>query len=252
LLLLSVLVTVFKTKEYPPKEFEEYNSISEEDKMKKESFFKLIRNVPSTMWQLSLVQLFSWFSLYLMWVYSTTAVSQHYFGVPLNFNAETETNPDIRNAFNEAGTWVGMCFAMYSLVAALFSVAMPALIRLTSRKTIYAAALLAGGLGYISTYFFNNHYYILISMAGIGMAWATILALPYTILSGTLPAKRTGVYMGLFNLTVVIPQILSGLLGGPVLKMFFGGQGIYILVMAGISMILGSIAVFFVKEQKAI
>lgn len=248
LLLLSVLVTVFKTKEYPPNEFEAYNGITEADKQHKESFWKLLTGMPVTMRQLSVVQLFSWFPLFLMWVYSTTAISQHYFGIPLNFNAETETNTEIRRAFDEAGNWVGICFSVYSLVAALFSIVMPFIIRHTSRKTVYSAALVMGGLGYISTYFFSNHYWLLISMVGIGIAWAGILAMPYAILSGSLPAKRMGVYMGLFNLTVVVPQILSGLFGGPILRTFFGGEGIYILVMAGIIMLLGSITVFFIKD----
>jgi len=249
LLLISVLVTVFKTKEYPPEEFEAYNNITEEDKAQKESFWKLLLNMPKAMKQLSIVQLFSWFPLFLLWVYSTTAISQHYFGVPISFNAETETNMNIRRAFDEAGNWVGICFAMYSLVAALFSIAMPKIIKMTSRKTVYAGALLLGGLGFISTYFFHNQYMLLVSMVGIGIAWAGILALPYAILSGSLPAKRMGIYMGLFNLTVVVPQILSGLFGGPILRTFFGGQGIYILVMAGVVMILGSFSVAFVKSE---
>ncbi len=249
LLLISVLVTVFKTKEYPPKEFEEYNNITEDDKAQKESFWKLLTNMPKTMKQLSVVQLFSWFPLFLMWVYSTTAISQHYFGVPIDFNAETETNMQIRQAFNEAGNWVGICFATYSLIAALFSIAMPKLIKLTSRKIVYAGALLLGGLGFISTYMFNNQYMLLISMAGIGIAWAGILAMPYAILSGSIPAKRMGIYMGLFNLTVVVPQILSGVFGGPMLRTFFGGQAIYILILAGIFMIIGSVTVFFVKQD---
>ncbi|MGQ1909715.1 MFS transporter [Marinifilum sp. RC60d5] len=250
LLLISVLVTVFKTKEYPPEEFEAYNNITEEDKSSKESFWTLLMNMPKTMKQLSIVQLFSWFPLFLLWVYSTTAISQHYFGVPIDFNAETETNKNILSAFNEAGNWVGMCFAMYSLVAALFSIVMPKLISLTSRKTVYSGALLIGGLGFISTILFSNQYMLLISMIGVGIAWAGILAMPYTILSGALPAKRMGIYMGLFNLTVVVPQILSGVFGGPILRSFFGGQGIYILVFAGVIMILGSISVLFVKQTE--
>lgn len=251
LLLLSVLVTVFKTKEYPPKEFEELNGITEEDKTKKESFFKLILNMPKTMKQLAIVQLFSWFPLFLMWVYSTTAISQHYFGVPLDFNAEHETNPAIRQAFDDAGNWVGICFAVYSLVAALYSILMPKLIKMSNRKFVFAMSLLLGGLGYISTYFFTNQYMLLISMIGIGVAWAAILALPYAILSGSLPAKRMGIYMGLFNLTVVVPQIISGIFGGPILRSFFGGHGIYILVFAGFIMIFGAIAVKFVDDKNS-
>lgn len=249
LLLLSVLVTVFKTKEYPPQEFEAYKNITEEDKTTKEGFFTLLMNMPKTMKQLSVVQLFSWFPLFILWVYSTTAISQHYFGVPIDFNANTETDSSIRNAFDEAGNWVGICFALYSLVAALFSIVMPKLIQKTSRKTVYSVALMAGGLGFISMYLFNNQYMLLISMIGIGIAWAGILALPYTILSGAIPAKRIGIYMGIFNLTVVIPQILSGVIGGPILRSFFGGEAIYILVLAGVIMILGSLAVSFIQTQ---
>lgn len=252
LLLLSVLVTVFKTKEYPPKEFEVLNGITTEDKTKKENFFKLVLNMPKAMKQLALVQLFSWFPLFLMWVYSTTAISQHFFGVPIDFNAEHETNPTIRQAFDDAGNWVGICFAVYSLVAALYSVLMPKLIKMSSRKFVFSMSLLFGGLGYISMYFFTNQYQILISMIGVGVAWAAILALPYAILSGSLPAKRMGIYMGLFNLTVVIPQILSGIFGGPILRTFFNGEGIFILVLAGVIMIFGAFAVKFVDDKNEV
>lgn len=249
LLLLTVLVTVFKTKEYPPEKYEAYNNITKEDKEEKQSFMTLLLNMPKTMKQLSVVQMFSWFPLFLLWVYSTTAISQHYFGVPIDFNAETETDKSILNAFNEAGNWVGICFAMYSLVAALFSIVMPKLIQLTNRKIVYAGALVFGGLGFLSTSLFTNQYMLLISMAGIGVAWAGILAMPYAILSGSLPAKRMGMYMGLFNLTVVVPQILSGVFGGPILRSLFGGNGIHILMLAGSVMLLGAIAVFFVNTN---
>ena len=251
LLLISVLVTVFKTKEHPPKEFEAYNNITEEDKAQKESFWKLLRNMPKTMKQLSVVQLFSWFPLFLMWVYSTSAISQHYFGVPIDFDAKTETDEAIKAAYNTAGNWVGICFATYSLVAAFFSVIMPKLIKLTNRKTIYSLSLFLGGIGYLSAYLFSNQYMLLISMVGIGIAWAGILTMPYAILSGSIPAKRMGIYMGLFNLTVVVPQIISGVFGGPILKSFFGGQAILILVLAGVIMILGALSVYFVKDISA-
>lgn len=250
LLLLSVLVTVFKTKEHPPKEFEAFNNITEADKAHKESFFKTLVNMPKAMRQLALVQLFSWFPLFLMWVYSTTAISQHYFGVPVDYHAESATDA-VRRAFDEAGNWVGICFAVYSLVAAIFSVLMPMIIRRSNRKTVYAGSLLLGGLGYISTFFFHNQYMLLISMVGVGIAWAGILAMPYAILSGSLPAKRMGIYMGLFNLTVVVPQILSGLFGGPILRNFFGGKGIYILIMAGVIMLIGALLVSFVEDKSS-
>jgi maltose/moltooligosaccharide transporter len=243
LLLLSVLVTIFKTKEYPPKEFEAYNNITAEDKAKNEGFFKLLVNMPKTMKQLAIVQLFSWFPLFLMWVFSTPAIAQHYWNTQIG-DASSE-------AYNEAGNWVGICFAAYSLYAALFSMLMPYLIRLTSRKMVYSIALILGGLGYISTYFFNSQYMLLLSMLGVGIAWAAILSMPYAILSGSLPAKRMGIYMGLFNLTVVIPQIISGLFGGVILRNFFSEKAIYMLVFAGCIMILGSIGVLFVKDVSA-
>lgn len=250
LLLISVLVTVLKTKEHPPKEFEAYNNITEEDKSQKESLWKLLGNMPKTMKQLALVQLFSWFPLFLMWVYSTTAISQQYFGVPLDFDAHTETNQAIKEAYNTAGNWVGICFAAYSLVAALFSVLMPKLIKISSRKKVYAISLLLGGLGYISTMMFTNQYLLLVSFIGIGIAWAGILAMPYAILSGSIPAKRMGIYMGLFNLTVVVPQLISALFGGPILRSFFNGNAIYILVLAGVIMLAGSVMVLFVTDKE--
>ncbi len=250
LLLLSVLVTVFKTKEYPPEQYEAYKNITEEDKAEKVNFWELLKTTPKVMKQLAIVQLFSWFPLFLLWVYSTTAISQHYFGVPLDFNASDPEFLPYKGAFDEAGNWVGITFAMYSLVAALFSIVMPKLITLTSRKIVYSGALLIGGLSFISLYFFTNQYHILYSMVGIGIAWAAILAMPYTILSGVLPPKRIGIYMGLFNLTVVVPQILSGVIGGPILRAFFNNQGIYVMVLAGVIMILGSISVAFVQQNK--
>ncbi len=242
ILLLSVLVTVFKTKEYPPEEFEAYNNITAEDKEKKESFFSLLMNLPTTMKQLALVQLLSWFPLFLMWVYATPAIAQHYWHTPIGDASSA--------AYNEAANWVGICFAAYSLFAALFSILMPWFIRKTSRKFVYSFALVFGGIGYISTYLFHDQYMLLVSMIGIGFAWAAILAMPYAILSGVLPAKSMGVYMGLFNLTVVIPQIISGVFGGTILKVFFQEQAIYILVLAGVLMLFGAVSVFFIKTKE--
>lgn len=242
ILLLSVLVTVFKTKEHSPEKFEAYNNITAEDKEKKESIFSLLKNLPTTMKQLAIVQLLSWFPLFLMWVYATPAFAQHYWNTPIGDASSA--------AYNEAANWVGICFAVYSLFAALFSIIMPWFIRKTSRKIVYSFALVFGGLGYISTYFFNDQYMLLVSMVGIGFAWAAILAMPYAILSSVLPAKSMGVYMGLFNLTVVIPQIISGIFGGTILKVFFQEQAIYILVLAGVLMLFGSVSVFFIKTQE--
>lgn len=243
ILLLSVLVTVFRTREYPPQEFRRYNNIDEAEKGPHENFFQLLGKVPKTMWQLAVVQLFSWFPLFLMWVYSTPAIAQHYWNTPIGDSSS--------EAYNEAGNWVGICFAAYSLFAAFFSMTIPYFIRLSSRKTVYALALFLGGVGYLSMFVFHDQYLLLFSMLGIGFAWAAILSMPYAILSGSLPARRMGIYMGIFNLTVVIPQIISGLFGGLILKNFFHEQAIYILVLAGIIMIIGGFAVPFVKDVSA-
>ncbi len=244
MLILSVLVTVFKTKEHSPEDFKKYNSDSKEKDVEEEkmSLWQTLLSMPKTMYQLAVVQLFSWFSLFLMWVYSTPAIAQHYWGTAIDDSSSL--------AYNEAGNWVGITFAAYSLFAALFSLAMPFLMKRLGRKPVYAFSLLAGGIGYISMYFFSNPNMLLVSMIGVGISWAAILALPYAILSDVLPAKRMGIYMGLFNLTVVVPQIFSGIFGGSILKYAFDNQAIYILMLAGVSMILGAFSVFLVKESK--
>lgn len=256
LLLLSVLVTVFKTKEYPPEEFQAFIDQEAKDKgeeveeEKKESFWTLLKNTPKAMKQLSVTQMLSWFPLFILWVYSTTGISQHYFGIPIGFNPGTSDDAEMIAAYNEAGNWVGICFAAYSLVAALFSVAMPKIIEKTSRKAVYGWSLVLGGLGFISMNFFTDQYMLLISMIGIGMAWAAILAMPYAILSDSIPARKMGVYMGIFNLTVVVPQIISGVFGGPIIANFFGNNGMHMLVFAGVIMMLGGLSVKFLETNK--
>jgi maltose/moltooligosaccharide transporter len=243
-LIISVLITVLKTKEYPPAEFAEYKNISEKEQKEKTSFWQLLKSMPKTMLQLAVVQLFAWFSLYLMWVYTTPAVAQHYW--------HTEVGDASSAAYNEAGNWVGIIFGAYSFFAAMFSIAMPWLARKTNRKTVYAGALVAGALGYVSMYLFSNPNMLFVSMLGVGIAWAAILSMPFAILSSALPAKKMGVYMGIFNFTIAGPQILSGLLGGNILKQFFDGHAIYILVLAGVSMLLGAISVYFVEDKQKI
>jgi maltose/moltooligosaccharide transporter len=241
ILILSVLVTVFKTREYPPSEFAEYKNITAEEENSKESFWQTMKSMPKTMVQLAFVQFFAWFALYLMWVYTTPAVAQHFWHTPIGDSISTE--------YNEAGNWVGIIFGAYSLFAALFSVAMPWLAKKIGRKSVYAGALIAGALGYSSMYLFQNPNWLILSMVGVGIAWAAILSMPFAILSSALPAKKMGVYMGIFNFTIAGPQILSGLLGGFILKYLFDQQAIYILMLAGVSMFLGALMVYFVDDK---
>lgn len=244
ILLATVLWTVFRTKEYAPKEHAEYNNIDLEAETvtEKTSLFKLIGNAPKIFWQLGIVQFFSWFALFLMWVYTTRAIANQVWG------AEALDPKSI--GFNEAGDWTGVLFAFYSAVAALFSLLIPTIAKAIGRKKTYSFSLLLGGIGLASMYFVHDKNILLLSISGVGLAWAAILAMPYAMLSGSLPADKMGVYMGLFNATITIPQISAGLLGSTIIALF-GGFPMAIIVIAGVSMLIAGLAVFFVRESSS-
>lgn len=239
-LLITVLWTAFSTKEYPPKEYEQYNDITAEEKTHT-SFISLLKDIPVTMWRLAIVQFFSWFALFMMWVYTTSGVAQNVWHTLANDSKSLD--------FNEAGNWVGVLFACYSLFAALFSLVMGNIATRFGRKTTYMSALLLGGVGLLSMMFIHNQYVLILSMVGIGISWAAILAMPYAILSAALPASKMGVYMGIFNATITVPQISAGLLGGVILSLV-GGNAIMMLGVAGASMLIAGLTVVFVKEYK--
>ena len=242
ILLLSVLWTVFKTKEYAPKEHALYNKIDLDAEVKKEktNITKLITTAPKIFWQLGFVQFFSWFALFLMWVYTTRAIANQVWG------------PDALDAksigFNEAGDWTGVLFAFYSAVAAIYSLLIPSIAKSIGRKKTYSFSLLMGGLGLISMFLIEDKNLLLLSMIGVGFAWAAILAMPYAMLSGSLPADKMGVYMGLFNATITLPQIAAGLLGSTLIALF-GGFPMAIIVIAGASMLIAGLGVIFIKEK---
>ena len=239
-LLASVLWTSFRTKEYPPEEYAKYNNLEEKENENPEkvSFFTLIKNVPNAMKQLAVTQFFSWFALFLMWVYTTQGIAQNIWG----------TTDATSNAFNEAGNWTGVIFAAYSVFAALFSLVITPLADKYGRRNVYVVSLILGGLGLLSMLFIKDKNLLFLPMIGVGIAWAAILALPYAILSSKLPAKQTGVYMGIFNATITIPQIAAGLLGG-VLLSALGGTAINMLALAGVSMALAGIAALLVIKE---
>ena len=237
-LLLSVLWTSFRTKEYPPEEYAKNNNIDTEEKVKM-SFWDLLKNIPATMWQLSVTQFFSWFSLFLMWVYTTQGIAQ---------NIWHTIDPKSKD-FNEAGNWTGVIFAAYSVFAALYSLVLTPLADKFGRKNTYMLSLIAGGLGLLSMMFINDKNLLFIPMIGVGIAWAAILALPYAILSSSLPARQTGVYMGIFNATITIPQIAAGLLGGIALRLL-NDNAINVIALAGCSMILAGIFAKIVIKSK--
>jgi len=244
ILLLSVLWTVFTTKEYNPKEFKEYNQSddSAHEANEKMSFWQTLKSMPPIMGKLAIVQFFSWFALFAMWVYTTPAIAQHIWGTTIGDSASAD--------YNEAANWVGVLFGLYSVFAAVFAIFLDKIANRLGRVKTYSLSLLMGGLGFLSMYIFSGQYALIVSMVGVGIAWAAILAMPYAILARSLPADRMGVYMGIFNITVVVPQIVSGLLLGTILKLLFHEKAIFMIILAGISMLLASVsAILFVKEK---
>jgi maltose/moltooligosaccharide transporter len=196
-------------------------------------------HMPLTMRQLAIVQFFSWFALFSMWIYTTPAVTQ-----TLYHTVDTTTE-----AYNEGANLVSGMFGWYNLFAAAFGlVLLPFLARLTNRKITHSIALVVGGVGLASIMILNNPQHMIFSMIGIGLAWASILAMPYAILTGSLPAHKMGVYMGIFNFFIVIPQILAATILGFMVKTLYGGDSIYALVTGGVSMVVAAVLILFVKD----
>ena len=195
--------------------------------------------MPVTMKQLAAVQFFSWFALFAMWIYTTPAVAHHVFGA-------SDTSSAL---YNEGADWVGVLMAVYNGFAAAMAFAIMWLAKKTSRKTVHAVALVAGALGLISFYFIKEPKLLLLSELGIGLAWASVLSMPYAILTGALPQSKLGVYMGIFNFFIVIPQITAAAILGFVIKNVFDGEAIYALLLGGISFVLAAALVLFVRDN---
>jgi len=194
--------------------------------------------MPKTMGQLAIVQFFSWFALFAMWIYSTSAVTSHIYGT-----GDTESV-----LYNEGANWVGIMFAVYNGFAAMVAFLLPVIAKWTNRKITHMIALIAGGLGLISVYFFSDPDYLIVSMVGVGLAWASILAMPYAILTGSLPIHKLGTYMGIFNFFIVIPQIMAASILGFFVKHIAGGETIWALVLGGISMFIAAALVLLVDD----
>jgi maltose/moltooligosaccharide transporter len=245
LLLAAILWTIISTKEYSPDEVKSFNDHEENveqpiNKNVLSSILSDLKNMPDTMKQLGLVQFCSWFALFGMWVYTTPAIAEHIYGLAPNDTKSPE--------FQIAGNKVGVLFGIYNLVSAIYAFALPFIARKLSRKYAHGFSLLAGGIGLISIYFITDPDNLVYSMIGVGMAWASILAMPYAMLAGSIPPLKMGIYMGIFNFFITIPQIVNGIIGGPLLKNVYGNQAIYPLVVAGILMIIGAIASTRVKD----
>jgi maltose/moltooligosaccharide transporter len=195
--------------------------------------------MPRTMVQLAYVQFFSWFALFSMWIYTTPAVTSYIYH---------STDPT-STAYNEGANLVGNLFGGYNGIAAIAAIFLPVLARYTSRRVTHLMALMCGGLGLISIYFISDPAMLWVSMIGVGIAWASILSVPYAMLSGSLPAEKMGYYMGVFNFFIVIPQIVAGTVLGFLLNKFFDGQSIYILVTGGISLIIAGFLNLAVQDE---
>src|SRR5690606_29128595 len=197
------------------------------------------RRMPLTMKKLGWVQFFSWFALFMMWVYTTPAVAEHVF-----YKMEGE-RPQL---FEEAANWVGVLFGVYNGVSAIYALFLPKLARRFGRTNVHAFGLTVGGLSLISMFFISSPNVLLLTMLGIGIAWGSILSMPYAILSDSLPAHKMGVYMGIFNFFITFPQIVCGFSGGMIIKYLFGSEPIYGILLGGIFMLLGAISVWRIKE----
>ena len=234
ILILCVIYTMIKVKEMPPCEFESFHGITATEKQEKTDFITLLKQAPKVFWSVGLVQFFCWAAFMYMWTYTNGGIA--------------ETVWDTRNVqssgYQEAGNWVGVLFAVQAVGSILWAMIIP---QFKSHLKAYSLSLFLGGAGFISAFFFTNQYHLFISYLLIGCAWAAMLSMPFTILTNSISGKNMGAYLGLFNGTICLPQIIAALIGGTLLK-WMGGHQIHMLVIAGIFLTIGSLLVFFIKE----
>ncbi|MDE6380410.1 MAG: MFS transporter, partial [Muribaculaceae bacterium] len=234
-LILCVIYSFATIKEMPPAEYAAFHGIEACKTEKKEKFnlVKLLKEAPSTFWSVGLVQFFCWSAFLFMWTYTNGAIASSVWGTD-----------DVASAgYQEAGNWVGTLFAVQAVGSVLWAMVIP---RFKSLKSIYILSLLLGAIGFVSTIFFSDKYMLFISYLLIGCAWAAMLALPFTILTNSLKGENMGAYLGLFNGTICLPQIVAAALGGVLLNLLGGSQS-YMLVAAGVLLVLGAIAVSLIK-----
>ena len=239
ILMGCVIYTVIKVKEMPPKEFNSFHNITAKDSAKKEGLFRLLVKAPDTFWTVGLVQFFSWAAFMYMWTYITGATAENIW----------HASDPLSVGYQEAANWAGILFAVEAIGAVLWAIVLPFF---KNKKVAYSLSLFLGGIGFISTLWMTDQYTVFISYALVGCAWAAMMAMPFTIFTNSVSGKNMGAYLGLFNGTICIPQILAALVGGT-LFVWIGGpekQQVMMLVVAGILLLLGSISVYFIKEKK--
>jgi len=243
--LLAVLWTVFTTKEYPPEDMEAFERMRREKRGLGAGLSEIItamREMPTTMRQLAPVQIFTWLGLFCMWLFYVPAVARHVFGA---VDPQSE-------AYTRGVEWGGFAMSFMNITCFAVAFLLPKLARATSRKTVHALCLICGALGLLSVYFISSPWMLVVSMVGVGVAWASILSMPYAILSGSLPAARMGVYMGVFNFFIVIPEIIQALTFGPLIRGIFGANNprspLYVVIVGGCFMIIAALLVMRVRD----
>jgi maltose/moltooligosaccharide transporter len=243
--LLAVIWTVFTTKEYPPEDMEAFERMRREKRGVGAGLSEIItalREMPTTMRQLAPVQIFTWLGLFCMWLFYVPAVARHVFGA---VDPQSE-------AYTRGVEWGGFAMSFMNITCFAVAFLLPKLARATSRKTVHALCLICGALGLLSVYFISSPWMLVVSMVGVGIAWASILSMPYAILSGALPAARMGVYMGVFNFFIVIPEITQALTFGPLIRAIFGANNprspLYVVIVGGCFMIVAALLVMRVRD----
>ena len=247
--LSCVLWTVATTSEFPPEDMAAFERAKKEKRGLGVLFAEIlesVREMPVTMRQLGVVQLLTWLGLFCMWLFFVPATARHVFGA-------TDPKSDL---YTQGVEWGGFAFAFYSITCFIVALGLPALAARTSRRAVHAGALVCGSAGLLSVYFIHDKYLLLLSMVGVGIAWASILSMPYAILSGALPARRMGVYMGVFNFFIVIPEIVAALGFGPLSRALFGAGNenapVYFVMMGGGCLLAAALAVLRVREVAAV
>lgn len=252
ILILCVIYTTVKVKEMPPKMYAEYHGLTETQQKEKTNILKLIAKAPSTFWTVGLVQFFCWAAFLFMWTYTNNSLAMNVFDAPIVEKAGKMVLDTTSHEYQAAGNWVGVVFAVQAIGSVIWAMAIPFF---KSRKLAYILSLLIGAVGFISLLFIHDQYVIFISFVLIGCAWAAMLALPFTILTNSLSGAHMGTYLGLFNGTICIPQIVAAALGGSILSLFPTINGvaaeIYMLVLAGVLLVCGAVSVFAIKEKNA-
>lgn len=255
ILILCVFYTTIKVKEYPPALYAEYHGISASLKDEKTNMFQLLLCAPKTFWTVGLVQFFCWAAFMFMWTYTNGTVAANVFNTPaveiLKDGVSHWVLDTQSQQYQNAGDWVGILFAVQAVGSVIWATVIPSI---KSRKLAYSLSLILGGVGFISVGFIADPYWLFVSFLLIGCAWAAMLALPFTILTNSLTGGHMGTYLGLFNGTICIPQIIAAVVGGWILKMFTSEGTVppeeNMLMLAGVLLLVGAFCVNIIKEKK--